>query len=202
MANGGSTRRWLRVVAAIVVGLVVGVGSSLWVLGNGELLGDFEKDHWFGNDQAGSVAADPYTRGIVASIGLLALNKSETIYFHRYEDEHGAQLREGCVYELRGTALPARWWSITVYAADHFLPVNEDRAFSIDASQLVAGADGAWKAKIAPDSDGADNWISNEAAGEFSLALRMYNPEAIALDDPAAIAFPTIATISCDGGGS
>lgn len=192
--------RWLRIVGAIVVGLVVGGGSAVWVLRNGELLGDFEKDYWFGNDEAGSVAADPYTRGIVASIGLLALNKSETIYFHRYKDEQGRQLREGCVYELSGTSLPTRWWSLTVYAADHFLPVNEDRAFSVDATQTVKGTDGSWTVRIAPDRADAANWISSKAAGEFSLALRMYNPDAVALDDTASIPFPTVATISCDGG--
>jgi hypothetical protein len=191
---------WLRTVGAIVVGLVIGGGSALWVLGNGELLGDFEKDYWFGNDQAGSVAADPYTRGIIASIGLLALNRSETIYFHRYKDERGRQLREGCVYELSGASLPTRWWSITVYAADHFLPVNTHRAFSVDASQIVASPDGSWTVRIAPDRAGAANWIASEAAGEFSLALRMYNPETIALEDAASIPFPTVATISCDGG--
>jgi hypothetical protein len=190
----------LRVVGAIVVGLGVGVGSALWVLGNGELLGDFEKDHWFGNDQAGSVAADPYTRGIVASIGLLALNKSETIYFHRYKDESGRQLNDGCVYELRGASLPTRWWSITVYAADDFLPVNDDRSFSVDASQVVAGDDGTWTTRLAVDRAEAPNWISTEAAGEYSLALRMYNPDGSALADPGSIPFPTIATISCGGG--
>ena len=192
--------KWLRILGTIAAGLSVGVGSALWVLGNGELLGDFEHDYWFGNDRAGSVAADPYTRGIVASIGLLALNKSETIYFHRYKDEHGRQLREGCVYELRGGTLPTRWWSITVYAADDFLPVNQQRAFSVDASQIVADADGTWTARIATDRADAANWISSEAAGEFSLALRMYNPEAIALDDAPSIPFPTVTTVSCDGG--
>jgi hypothetical protein len=193
-------KRGSRIVGASVVGLVVGVGSALWVLGNGELLGDSEKDYWFGNDSAGSIAADPYTRGIVASIGLLALNKSETIYFHRYKDEHGVQLREGCVYELHGTPLPTRWWSITVYAADHFLPVNEHRAFSVDASQIVANEDGSWTAKIGPERDGAANWISNVAAREFSLGLRMYNPDATALADASSIPFPTIATVACDKG--
>jgi hypothetical protein len=184
-----------------VLGLVAGVGSAVWVLGNGELLGDAENDHWFGNDRAGSVAADPYTRGIVASIGLLALSKEETIYFHRYEDEHGRQLREGCVYELRGASLPTRWWSLTVYAADEFLPVNGTRAFSIDATQVVRDGD-EWTLRIAPDRDGASNWISNQAAGEFSLALRMYNPEAVALDDPTALRFPRVTTVSCDGEGA
>ncbi|HET6583928.1 MAG TPA: DUF1214 domain-containing protein [Nannocystaceae bacterium] len=193
---------WPRVVGAVVVGLGIGVGSAFWVLGNGELLGDEEYDHWFGNDRAGSVAADPYTRGIVASIGLLALNKSETIYFHRYKDEHGRQLREGCSYELSGGSLPTRWWSLTVYAADHFLPVNDDRSFSVDASQITAASDGSWTLRIATERADAANWISSEAAGEFSLALRMYNPEAVALADAAAIPFPRVTTLACDGGAS
>jgi len=191
---------WLRVGGAVVAGLVIGIGSALWVLSNGQLLGSFEKDYWFGNDRAGSSAADPYTRGIVAAIGLLALNKSETIYFHRYKDESGRQLREGCVYEMRGSALPTRWWSITVYAADHFLPMNGQRAFSVDASQIAAGADGAWTVRIAPERADAANWISNKAAGEFSLALRMYNPNDAARDNAASIPFPAVATVSCDGG--
>jgi hypothetical protein len=193
-------RGWLRVGGAIVVGLVIGAGSALWILNNGQLLGNFEKDYWFGNDRAGSSAADPYTRGIVAAIGLLALNKSETIYFHRYKDEKGDQLREDCTYEVRGAVLPTRWWSMTVYASDHFLPVNGQRAFSVDASQIVAGDDGAWTVRIAPERADATNWISNKAAGAFSLALRMYNPGEGARDNPASIPFPTIATVSCAGG--
>jgi len=191
--------RAVRVIVAVLAGLALGGGSALWVLYNGQLLGSFEKDYWFGNDRAGSTAADPYTRGIVAAIGLLALNKSETIYFHRYKDEQGRQLREGCVYELRGAALPARWWSLTVYAADHFLPVNGQRAFSVDASQIAAGADGSWTVRIASDRAEAANWISTKAAGEFSLALRMYNPNETARDTPASIPFPRVATISCGG---
>jgi hypothetical protein len=198
---GARAKGVIRIAGAVVLGLVVGVGSAVWVLSKGELLGDFEQDHWAGNDRAGSVAADPYTRGIVASIGLLALNKTETIYFHRYEDEHGEQLREGCVYELHGSSLPARWWSLTIYAADEYLPVNGTRAFSIDATQVVREGD-AWTLRIGPEREGASNWISNASAGEFSLALRMYNPEAVALDDPAQVEFPSVTTVSCDGGAS
>jgi hypothetical protein len=194
--------RMLRIAGAVVVGLAVGGGSAYWVLNNGQLLGSFEKDYWFGNELAGSAAADPYTRGIIAAIGLLALNKSETIYFHRYKDEQGRQLRDGCVYELRGGTMPTRWWSITVYAFDHFLPVNKDRAFSVDATQIVANADGTWTARIARERDGAQNWISTKAAGDLSLALRMYNPHEGARDNPASIAFPTVTTLSCEGDAS
>lgn len=189
-----------RVAAAVAIGLIVGVGSAWLVLGNGQLLGRFEYDHWFGNANAGSAAADPYTRGIVATIGLLALNRSETIYFHRYVDENGQPLAERCVYDLSGANLPARWWSITVYAADDFLPLNDDAALSVDATQIVREPSGLWTARLAPQRGGASNWISTRAAGAFSLALRMYNPGDGARDNPSSIPYPKIRRVSCGEG--
>lgn len=190
------------IAAAVAIGLVVGIGSAWLVLGNGQLLGRFEYDHWFGNENAGSTAADPYTRGIIATIGLLALNRSETIYFHRYLDEDGQPLTESCMYDLSGGDLPARWWSITVYAADDFLPLNDDAALSIDATQIVREAGGSWTARMAPQRGGASNWISTRAAGTFSLALRMYNPNDQARDDPSSIPYPKIRRLSCPGDAS
>lgn len=193
-------KNFARVAAALALGLIVGIGSAWLVLNNGQLLGRFEYDHWFGNANAGSAAADPYTRGIVATIGLLALNRSETIYFHRYVDENGQPLVESCSYDLSGAELPTRWWSITVYAADDFLPQNDDAALSIDATQIVRATDGSWTARMAPQRGGASNWISTRAAGRFSLALRMYNPHDQARDDPSTIAYPKVRRVSCAGG--
>lgn len=184
-------------LAAAVLGVGLGFGSAWMVLSNGKLLGQFEHDHWFGNEDAGSSAADPYTRGIIAKIGLLALNRSETIYFHRYVDDHDEPLREQCVYELSGAALPTRWWSITVYAGDDFLPVNGDAAFSVDASQIQTQSQGQWTTRLAADRAGAANWISTRNAGKFNLALRMYNPDAGARDDASSIPYPKIRRISC-----
>lgn len=185
-------------LTAAVLGVIVGFGSAWMVLSNGKLLGQFEYDHWFGNEDAGSTAADPYTRGIIAKIGLLALNRSETIYYHRYVDDRNEPLREQCVYELSGAALPTRWWSITVYAGDDYLPVNGDGALSIDASQVRTQAGGQWTARLAADRAGAANWISTRNAGEFNLALRMYNPDQGARDDASSIPYPSIRRISCD----
>jgi hypothetical protein len=195
-------RRAIVAAAALTVSAAAGIGSALVVLDNGQLIGRTQHDYWFGNRNAGSVAADPYTRGIVAKIGLLALNRSETIYFHRYKDEHGRPLREGCVYEMHGGDLPTRWWSITVYAADHFLPINGESAYSVDATQMRRGEDGAWTARIGADRADAANWIATRNAGAFSLALRMYNPDESARENEATIPFPSIRTISCEGAGS
>ncbi len=192
-------KRVVVIVVTILISAAVGVGSAQVVLNNGQLFGRTHHDYWAGNRNAGSSAADPYTRGIVATMGLLALNRSETIYYQRYQDENGRQLRESCVYELRGGDLPTRWWSITVYAADNFLPRNGEHAYSIDATQMRRGEDGNWVARLAPDRVDADNWIATRAAGEFSLALRMYNPNPGVPEDDSVIPFPSIRTLSCDG---
>jgi hypothetical protein len=191
-------RVWAPLLA-VIAGIAVGLLSAWLVLSNGQLLGGVQYDYWFGNKNTGSAAADPYTRGIIAKIGLLALNRSETIYFHRYKDGTGQRLSESCAYEMKGGALPTRWWSITIYAADDFLPMTEDRAFSVDATQVVRDADGSWTARIAADRAGAANWISSRAAGKFSLGLRMYNPADGARDDASGIPFPTIRLIGCPG---
>lgn len=195
-------KRALIIALSLLLGAAAGVGSAMVVLDNGQLLGQTNNDYWFGNRNAGSAAADPYTRGIVAKIGLLALNRSETIYFHRYKDENGEALREGCAYELSGGDLPTRWWSITAYAHDDFLPVNGQRASSVDATQVIRGEDGRWTVRMAADRSDARNWISTENAGAFSLSLRMYNPEASAREDESTIAFPSIRTIACGEGAS
>jgi len=179
-------------------GALLGVASALAVLGNSELIGQFEHDYWTGNTQVGSNAAGPYTRAIVARAGLLALERSEAIYFHRYVDDQGARLHEGCAYEVSGGELPARWWSITIYAADDFLPVNGDGAFSVDASQVVGPA-GTWTVRVAADRADQLHWISTRNAGEFNLALRLYNPHESATSAPERIAYPTIVRTTCNG---
>lgn len=179
-------------------GALLGVASALVILGNSELIGQFEHEHWTGNTQVGSDAAGPYTRGIVARTGLLALERSEAIYFHRYVDDEGARLHEGCSYELSGGELPARWWSITIYAADDFLPVNGDEAYSVDASQVV-GPDGTWTVRVAEDRADRPHWISTRNAGEFNLALRLYNPQQGASSEPGRIDYPSLVRTTCNG---
>ncbi len=193
---------WRETAACVAIGVAIGCASAFVILGNGELLGRESRQGWFGNANAGSTAADPYTRAIIAKIGLLALSRAETIYFHIYADAAGKRLDDRCAYELRGGALPARWWSITVYAGDDFLPVNGDDAQSIDVTRLTKAPDGRWSARVAATRDGAKNWISTKNAGRFSLGLRMYNPADAARATIDAIDFPEIRTISCAGAAS
>lgn len=194
-------RRVGAYLAAIVFGCALGLGSALWMAGlwpagRNLAFGDVDVGGWRSDFAIGSPAADPYTRARVARHGLLALAKTEAVYFTRTVDDTGAPLREACTYRLTGGAMPAGWWSVTLYDAASMLPANTDDALSIDASRA---GEGAWEAVITPDRpDGAKHWISSRGAGTFDLTLRLYMPEQALLDTPkAALAPPKIALTAC-----
>ncbi|MFT3728789.1 MAG: DUF1214 domain-containing protein [Terricaulis sp.] len=189
-------RRIAAWTATLVAGVLLGL-ISLWAVVTFGVA-NFSEHYgaWSLNRAAGSQAADPYTRAIIARTGLLALSAREAIYFNLDKDDHGRPLEESCVYELSGGPLNARWWSVTLYANDNYLARNGDHAYSIDASRV---GDGAWRARIAPVQGEAPLWISSRAAKRgFSLTLRVYN----AYNDftPSAGALPKLRTISCAGG--
>ncbi len=196
-------RRAFAYLAAVVAGCAFGLGSALWMAGlwpagRSLAFGDVDVGGWRSDFAIGSKAADPYTRARVARHGLLALAKSEAVYLTRSFDDSGAPLREACTYRLSGGAMPAGWWSVTLYDAQSMLPANTDSALSIDAERA---GDGAWEAVIAPQRpEGAAHWISSRSAGTFDLTLRLYMPDAKLLADPeTALAAPRLARLSCGG---
>lgn len=197
-------RRLFSYVAAILAGSALGLSSALWLAGlwpEGRNLafGDVDVGAWRSDFAIGSEAADPYTRARVARYGLLALAKSEAVYFSRSVDDAGVPLREACTYRLSGGAMPAGWWSVTLYDRRSMLPANTDGALSVDASNA---GEGAWEAVIAPvRPDGARHWISSRGAGTFDLTLRLYMPDAVLLATPkSALSPPKVEQIGCKDG--
>jgi hypothetical protein len=192
----------LGILAAIIVGLALGgasalVLSGLWPRGAG-ISGPsaISVENWKSDFAIGTDAADPYTRARIARHGLLALAQSEAVYFTRSVDDSGEPLREACAYRLSGEGQPASWWSITLYDADSRLPMNEDAALSIDASET---GEGAWSAIIAPEkAHDSFHWISSRNAGTFDLTLRLYVPDAALLETPGrALNPPRISRLGC-----
>lgn len=185
----------LRFLIALILGAVIGVGSALWMIREGPQWGGASVDGWTGSISAGSAAADPYTRAIVAARGLLALSAREATYFSRTTDAAGAPLREGCVYRVSGAPMPARWWSLTAYALDEFLPQNRDAALSYDATRA---GQGAWAVQVGGARPAEGAWISTDATGDgFTLMLRLYRPEPALLGFPDQLPAPQIETLSC-----
>ncbi|MEM9014540.1 MAG: DUF1214 domain-containing protein [Pseudomonadota bacterium] len=191
---------------AILAGAAVGVATAYWAV-------DGFGDHgaptraysvgngvWSGDLAVGSAAANPFTRARIAKRGLLALSREEAIYFFRDRDENGERFRGDCIYKMSGGALPAEWWSVTLYDDDDFLTQNDDNAHSINSFTL-ADANADWSAMIGSTDQRADAlWLSTRNAGAFSLTLRLYQPYREALDNPNAIAYPSIERLHCMGG--
>jgi hypothetical protein len=191
----------LKVGGLVLIGAGLGLVSALAMLNQGMNIGKETVQGWVGSHVSGDRTADPYTRALVARAGLLALTQAETLYFNRTTDEAGKPLRADCTYQLEGGPQPARWWSVTIYAADNYLPVNGDDAQSADATRVSALAkpddQGRWRVKISPKKGDATHWISSKNAGNYALTLRLYNPEDGARQDFKSIAFPTLKTVSC-----
>jgi hypothetical protein len=194
-------RMGLRYLGAVVVGALLGLGSALWGAGlwpaRGNMaFGNVDVGRWRSDFAVGSQAADPYTRARVARHGLLALAKTEAVYFTRATDDAGAPLREGCTYRLSGGAMPAGWWSVTLYDGQSMLPANTDGALSIDASRAGGRA---WSAVVAPQRPAGEGlWISSRGAGTFDLTLRLYVPDPALLANPEkSLTPPTITRLEC-----
>lgn len=187
-------------VAAVLIalGLATGVASAFVSMRHLGLGADDHKG-WSGSGVTGSSEAGPVLRARVALSGLLALNRSQAIYFTRKLDDLGEPLRENCHYLISGGALPGQWWSITAYAEDDYLPRNTDDALSVDASEVQLEANGLWQAQAGPARNPSLPWISTRQAGNFDLTLRIYNPTSSAQQDFAAIPFPKVERVSCEG---
>jgi hypothetical protein len=186
-----------------VLGLVLGCGSAIAV--SRGALGDdsLTNQGWATNLTVGAKAANPWVRARIAMVGLLALNKTETVYFDRMTDESGARLRADCTYQLSGKPLPARWWSITLYAQDNMLARNTDEAASLDKTRLAArNSTGDWEAIVGPHQpdDPQAFWISTRNGGDFALTLRLYNPADSTSRALGSIALPQLRPLYCGKG--
>lgn len=151
---------------------------------------------WTTSTHTGSADANPWQRAAIAVAGLYALNNKEAIYFTAFNDSDGEQLRGACRYQVRGAPPPARWWSLTMYGADHYLVPNTAQVYAQSPASLPPTADGHFDIAVASDAIGPST-LPSPAHGAFSLTLRLYNPPAEVLGQLAAVALPTIQRMSC-----
>ena len=189
----------MRIAAAILLSLLLGLGSAFLAIRGGLAASGVANGPWRTNLTTGSADADLYTRARVAVAGLLALAPSETIYFTAATDDAGKPLSARCDYSLAGGELPARWWSITAYAADHFLISNDADRYSLGQTTLERDAGGGWTARLSAQPS-AGNWLPSGnpgGTGELSLTLRLYNPDPSVAADPGRAPLPKITREAC-----
>ncbi len=185
----------LKWLGALVVGLALGLGSLWYMTFRAAPASIVVNGVWAANLQAGSAANDAYSRLRIASEAILALNKSETIYFEATRDAEGQPLTAACSYTLNGPPPDARWWSVTAYGPDNMLIHSLGDAYSASAASVSTGPDGAISIALTPDGSG-ENGIAT-GVDHFTLLLRLYNPSAELAAAPDAATLFTLTKGSC-----
>lgn len=189
-------RRIALLLLAIVLGLALGAVSAVWA-SRSPVLGDFVRaGAWRADLSAGSSDAGLYTRARVALVGLLALDRRETVYFVADSDDEGRRLDGACIYIIEGMVPAARWWSITAYGADFFLVDNPARRYSVNAKSAQPDAGGRFRIAVSSRQQPAP-YLAAPSSGPFVLNLRLYNPSAALAQDPATLPAPSIRREGC-----
>jgi hypothetical protein len=163
------------------------------------LLGRRRNGSWVFDPAVGSAASSATLRAAVSLLLLLALSADEAVYFAAFHDARGAPLRCDRAYRLSVGRMPARWWSVTAYGWDSYLmaPAGEEESYSVNSASAALDARGLAEIALArarPPS--ARNWIALGAKdAPFNLVLRLYHPDAGALERFEALELPRIESV-------
>jgi hypothetical protein len=180
----------------MITATALGLGSAWWTVRNGgPAESRFQVGPWEGSLLAGSPDADLYTRARVAVVGLLALDRRETVYYVARTDSAGQALRSRCRYRVDGLAPPARWWSLTAYAEDHFLFDAPQGRFSLNGALATLDARGEFHLLTGPTAvadPGTLHWLPTPGDRGLELTLRLYHPSESLQINPGALIAPTI----------
>ncbi len=192
-------RTFLKIVGVLVIGTILGLAVTWFTVIRGTWGGDVQDGPWRTSLATGSNAGSAALRASVAVHGLLALNRSETIYYTAATDSDGEPLRGTCYYTIEGRDPPARWWSITAYGADDYLIPNPENLYSVSMHSVDRESDGHFAMLVAKAGSGPDGYkLVPVVDGPFSLTLRLYNPAPAVAADPAHVALPVITREKCE----
>jgi hypothetical protein len=186
----------VRWVAIALAGTALGLASAALAVRQVGAAGALRVGPWATPLDAGGPGRGMYLRAAAALGATLALSRSEAIYFRAATDSGGGGLRGGCDYTVHGGALPARWWSITLYGADHRLIANPQNRYAYASVDVGAAADGAFLIHVGPHEK-PGNWLNTAGENGFVLLTRLYQPSPAVAADPAHIALPVITLVGC-----
>lgn len=185
-----------RILQIGTLGLVIGLGSAMgaiWAVGR---QGAIAIGPWHTPLDAGGAGRNMYLRAAVALGATLGLSRTETLYFRATTDSAGDALGARCTYRVAGPDLAARWWSLTLYGADHYLIANASHRYSVNSVALTRRTDGGFAVRVGPGASG-DDAIDSGAAEHIVLLLRLYQPSPEVARLPGALILPRIDRVGC-----
>jgi hypothetical protein len=189
-------QRNVRNLVLYLGAVAIGLGSAWWVVKKAPWMGStVQVGAWRANLHAGSQDADMYTRASIAVNALLALDRSETMYFVATRDDMGRTLRSDCNYRVLGTPPKSRWWSITAYAEDMFLFDVARGHHSLNGSTAKLDGNGQFALTVGNTEYTGTHWLATTGDGGLVLTLRLYNPGPELQREPGTLTAPSVVPI-------
>jgi len=168
-------RHWLNPLDNISAGQGAPVRDLAWQTAMGWR--DLEMRSWF------------FTNYYSVSPGMLSKVPGKgAAYLIAFSDAAGAPLSGGSAYRLRlpGPVPAANFWSLTLYDAANGSGLANGQPFPSLGSRdkPAAGADGATTLHLGPKAPAgqAGNWLATVPGKAYFVVLRLYGPEAAAIE--------------------
>src|SRR5262249_1530825 len=90
---------WAAFIGAL---LILGLGTSWYMIGVGTPLTTVQQGPWVGWTSGGRADADPYTRAHFARLGSLQLSAENLLTYVAHTDSDGRRLHSSCDYSVEG----------------------------------------------------------------------------------------------------
>ena len=189
-------KNWHRYTICIALGLIGGGAFAVHQVRDGVAAGQIKNGPWSTGKTFGTKEASAKVRAQVALAGLLALPQKEAMYFTARKDSSGKALDGRCTYEVKGSKLDGRWWSVTLYKGEGWLVKNTANIWSIPAHHAKQLPDGGWSFSVSPKQQ-AEAWLPTGSTPQFDMTLRLYHPSAAVMAAPEKAVLPSITRKEC-----
>ncbi len=162
-----TTTDWALFIGIV---LIVGLGSSWYMVEHGTSLTTVTVGPWVSWTSAGRPDADPYTRAHAARLGILPLNAAVSQTFVARTDADGRSLHSSCAYLVEGRESPGYWWSLAVFDSyGRMIPNTLDR-FAFTSDTMAINPNGTYAVTLSRDAN-PGNWLPIGGAGKLALVL-------------------------------
>ncbi len=165
----------LTAAAYTALVLLIGIGSSWYMIGQGTIFNTKRYGSWIEWPHAARASADPYTRARITRYGILPLSGRIASTFEARFDSSGRRLHSSCEYRIQSRKLNATWWSIAVYDSSGLLIPNAANRYAFDSSTVITRPDNSFVVTLAREAR-PGNWLPIAGAGRLTLVLTLLQP--------------------------
>ena len=182
--------------ACVCLGLALGLWTAWLAVRSAAPIDAIALGAWQAWPNAGTDAADPYSRARLSRTGEVPLGLGEGLPLLAVTDDTGAPLTSACDYRIAGQTPPARLWTLAIEDPEGRVVRERNGFAALGSDVLLRAADGTFEISLSPTPK-PGNWISTGQAGQFRVVVRLYDTAARTTTALTTLAMPRIQRERC-----